>query len=94
VELQNSDRRATRFSSAPSESGPLRRFCSGCSRETEHGAWGGGGRATIPTIRWPGPGPAVGTTICLDCGQWRAVASRPVPPASSTWSKHALPLQT
>jgi hypothetical protein len=66
---------------------PLRRYCPGCSRETEHGAWGVGARANIPTIRWPGAETASGTTICLDCGQWRSVASQPTAPAWSDWPR-------
>lgn len=72
---------------ATSQEGPLRRYCPGCSRETEHGAWGAGGRANIPAIRWPEPEMASGTTICLDCGQWRAIASQPTPPAWSDWPR-------
>lgn len=58
------------------------RYCSACSHETEHVRWPGGGRANIAAIRWPAAEPASGTTICLDCGQWRAV-SQAGPPAPS-----------
>jgi hypothetical protein len=68
---------------------PLRRYCAGCSRETEHGAWGAARRAGIPTIRWPGTETASGTTICLDCGQLRALASQPSPPGWSSWPRKA-----
>jgi hypothetical protein len=51
------------------------RYCSGCAQETEHVAWVRDGRASIPSIRWPAAEPASGTTICLNCGQWRAAAS-------------------
>jgi hypothetical protein len=61
----------------------LRRYCSGCAQETEHVARAADGRGSIPAIRWPTTEPAIGTTICLNCGQWRAAASRPNPP---TWS--------
>ena len=53
----------------------LRRHCSGCAHETEHVAWARDGRASIPSIRWPAAETATGTTICLNCGQWRAAAS-------------------
>lgn len=52
------------------------RHCSGCARETEHVAWASDGRASIPSIRWPAAEPASGTTICLNCGQWRAAAAQ------------------
>jgi hypothetical protein len=60
----------------PAEHG-IRRYCCGCARETEHVLCGDGDRASIPAIRWPAVTPASGTTICVDCGQWRATASRP-----------------
>jgi hypothetical protein len=65
----------------------LHRYCSGCSRETEHVAWTADGRGSIPSIRWPAAEPAGGTTICLSCGQWRAATSRPSPPAWSSWPR-------
>jgi hypothetical protein len=60
------------------------RYCSGCSRETEHVPWTGGRRSTIPSIQRPTAEPASGTTTCLDCGQLRAPASRPSPLAWSS----------
>jgi hypothetical protein len=65
----------------------LRRFCSGCAQETEHVAWAAEGRGSIPQIRWSTTEPAIGTTICLNCGQWRAAASRPSPPLWSSWPR-------
>jgi hypothetical protein len=53
----------------------LHRYCLGCSRETEHVLCEGGEVANIPAIRWPAAGAASGTTICVDCGQWRIAAS-------------------
>jgi hypothetical protein len=55
----------------------LHRYCLGCSRETEHVLCLGDEVADIPVIRWPAAGAASGTTICVDCGQWRVAASRP-----------------
>lgn len=63
-----------------------RRYCSGCARETAHVAWAVDGRGS-PAIRWPTSEPAIGATICLDCGQWRAASSRPNPPAWSSWPR-------
>jgi hypothetical protein len=65
----------------------LRRYCSGCAQETEHVAWAADGRGSIPEIRWPTSEPATGTTICLNCGQWRAATSRPSPPLWSSWPR-------
>jgi len=64
-----------------------RRYCSGCVQETAHVAWAADGRRSIPAIRWPTTEPAIGTTMCLDCGQWRAASSRPNPPAWSSWPR-------
>jgi hypothetical protein len=61
----------------------LHRYCSGCSHETEHVPTRGSDRANIPAIRWPAAEPASGSTMCVDCGQWRTAASRP---NASTWS--------
>ena len=71
----------------------LRRYCAGCAREAEHVPWATGGPVQIPAIQWPGAEPASGTTICLDCGQLRAAAFPPSPPAWSSWSSNpgALP---
>ena len=55
----------------------LRRYCSGCSQETEHVLCRGREGADIPAIRWPAAKPTSGMTICVDCGQWRTAASRP-----------------
>src|SRR5437763_2817263 len=49
----------------------LRRYC---AHETEHLVWEADRRG-IHSIRWPATEPAVGTTICLNCGQWRAASS-------------------
>jgi hypothetical protein len=65
----------------------LHRYCSGCSRETEHVRWTADRRGSIPRIRWPAAELAAGTTICLSCGQWRAASSRPSPPAWSSWPR-------
>jgi hypothetical protein len=64
----------------------LHRYCLGCARETEH-VLSADGRGSIPSIRWPAPEPASDTTICLECGQWRALSSRPTPPAWSEWPR-------
>lgn len=55
----------------------LRRYCSGCARETKHVPWSSHGRAHIASIRWRVAEPAGGTTICQDCGQVRVAATRP-----------------
>ena len=65
----------------------LRRYCSGCARETEHVPWSSHGPAHIASIRWPVAEPAGGTTICQDCGQVRVAATRPTVPAWSSWPK-------
>jgi hypothetical protein len=65
----------------------LHRHCSGCARETEHVAWTADGRGSIPSIWWPTAEPAAGTTICLNCGQWRAASFQPRPPAWSSWPR-------
>jgi hypothetical protein len=67
--------------------GGLHRYCSGCAQETEHVAWTADGRGSIPSIRWPTTEPAIGTTVCLNCGQWRAVSPQPRPPAWSGWPR-------
>ena len=67
--------------------GGLHRYCAGCAHETEHVAWTADGRGSIPSIRWPSTEAAIGTTICLNCGQWRAGTSRPSPPAWSSWPR-------
>jgi hypothetical protein len=65
----------------------LHRYCSGCAQETEHVVWAADGRGSIPSIRWPTTEPAIGTTICLNCGQWRAASPQPRPPAWSSWPR-------
>jgi hypothetical protein len=65
----------------------LQRYCSGCAQETEHVAWTADGRGSTPSIRWPSTEPAIGTTICLNCGQWRAASPQPRPPAWSSWPR-------
>lgn len=67
----------------------LRRYCSGCARETEHVPWSSHGPAHLASIRWPVAEPAGGTTICQDCGQVRVAATRPTVPAWSSWPKTA-----
>jgi hypothetical protein len=69
----------------------LHRYCTGCTRETEHVAWTAEGRGSIPSIRWPAAEQAAGTTICLNCGQWRAAASQPTAPAWSSWPRNPIP---
>jgi hypothetical protein len=73
--------------------GGLHRYCSGCAHETEHVVWAGDGRGSTPSIRWPAAEPASGTTICLDCGQWRAASSQPRPPAWSSWPRSRIATQ-
>jgi hypothetical protein len=65
----------------------LHRYCSGCAQETEHVAWVRDGQASTPSIRWPAAEPASGTTICLTCGQLRAIASQASPTAWSSWPR-------
>ncbi len=65
----------------------LQRYCCGCSRETEHVLCRGGEGSNIPAIRWPAAKPASGTTICVDCGQWRTAASLPSGPSWSSWPR-------
>jgi hypothetical protein len=67
--------------------GGLHRYCSGCAQETEHVAWAADGRGSTPSIRWPTAEPAIGTTICLNCGQWRAASPQPRPPTWSSWPR-------
>jgi hypothetical protein len=67
--------------------GGLHRYCSGCAQETEHVARAADGRGSTPSIRWPTTEPAIGTTICLNCGQWRADSPQPRPPAWSSWPR-------
>jgi hypothetical protein len=65
----------------------LHRYCSGCAHETEHVAWTADGLGSIPAIRWPTAVPAIGTTTCLNCGQWRAASSEARLPAWSSWPR-------
>jgi hypothetical protein len=55
----------------------LHRYCRGCAQETEHVLYREGDKASLPAIRRPAARSASGTTICVDCGQWRPAASRP-----------------
>ena len=77
----------------PRQKSGLHRYCSGCAQETEHVAWSRDGRASIPSIRWPAAEPAGGTTICLNCGQWRAASSQPSPPAWSSWPRKLIAMR-
>jgi hypothetical protein len=79
-----------RVASTDRHQGGLHRYCTGCTRETEHVAWAADGRGSIPSIRWPAADPAAGTTICLNCGQWRAAPSQPRPPAWSSWPRNPI----
>ena len=83
---EQSTRRAEPLFRRADERG-LHRYCSGCSQETEHVLCGRDDGASIPAIRWPAAEPASGTTMCVDCGQWRAPASRPNAPAWSFWPR-------
>jgi hypothetical protein len=65
----------------------LHRYCSGCAHETEHVAWTADGLGSIPAIRWPTAVPAIGTTTCLNCGQWRAASSQALLPGWSSWPR-------
>jgi hypothetical protein len=65
----------------------LRRYCSGCSRETEHVLWPAGGPSDLPLIQWEGAEPAGGTTMCRACGERRAAPFRPNPVAWSSWPR-------
>ena len=68
----------------------LHRYCSGCAQETEHVAWTADGHGSTPSIRWATTEPAIGTTICLNCGQWRAASPQPRPPAWSSWPRRRI----
>jgi hypothetical protein len=70
--------------------GGLRRYCSGCAHETEHVPWAADGRGSTSSIRWPTTEAAIGTTVCLNCGQWRAVSPQPRPPAWSDWPRNGI----
>lgn len=63
------------------------RYCSGCSRETEHVRWPSGRPTNTPSLQWPALEPARGTTICQGCGEWRADVSRSRPVAWSSWPR-------
>jgi hypothetical protein len=65
----------------------LHRHCSGCSRETEQVSWATFAPTNIPSIQWPAAEPASGKTLCLDCGQLRARASRSSSQAWSSWPR-------
>ena len=68
------------------ESG-LHRYCSGCSQETEHVLCQSVEGANVPAIRKPAAEAVSGTTMCVECGQWRSPASRPNSPALSFWPR-------
>jgi hypothetical protein len=70
----------------------LHRYCSGCAQETEHVLCQGEDGPSIHPIRWPAARTASGTTMCVDCGQYRAAASKPIAPAWSFWPR--LPAET
>jgi hypothetical protein len=65
----------------------LHRYCVGCAHETEHVVWATEGRGSTPSIRWPTTEPAIGTTICLSCGQCRAASPLPTPRTWSSWPR-------
>jgi hypothetical protein len=65
----------------------VRRYCSGCARETEHVLWPNRDPTSLPSIRWPVAEPAADSTVCQDCGQVRVAAFRPTPPAWSNWPR-------
>jgi hypothetical protein len=65
----------------------LHRYCCGCAQETEHVLCQSDDGPNIPANRWPFAAPASGTTMCVDCGQWRVAASRPIAPAWSFWPR-------
>jgi hypothetical protein len=67
----------------------VRRYCSGCERETKHVLWPTRGRAAIPSIRQPVEKPARGATFCEDCGQSRGAACRPSISVWSSWPRVA-----
>jgi hypothetical protein len=80
----NGDHQTARYVEPPfREAGErgLHRYCSGCSQETEHVLCDDGPKT--PGIRRPTVEPGPGTTMCVDCGQWRSPASRP---DASDWS--------
>ena len=82
-----------RVKPTPRQKSGLHRYCSGCAHETEHVAWSHDGRASIPLIRWPAAEPAGGTTICVNCGQWRAACSQPSSPAWSSWPRKVIAMR-
>jgi hypothetical protein len=67
--------------------GGLHRYCRGCSRETEHVLRAGDDRGSIPSIRWSSAAPTGGTTICVNCGEWRTASFRPSAAAWSEWQR-------
>jgi hypothetical protein len=73
--VQSSDRPARgRTRPAPTAETGLHRYCTSCSRETEHASWAMSGPATIPAIFRPIGDMRSGTTICQNCGEPRAAA--------------------
>ena len=83
---EHSARRAEPPFRQADESG-LHRYCSGCSHETEHVLCQSTEGASLPAIRMPTAEAVSGTTMCVDCGQWRSPASRPNSPALSFWPR-------
>jgi hypothetical protein len=83
---EQSTRRAEPPFRRAGESG-LHRYCSGCSQETEHVLCQSTEGPNLPAIRRPAAEAVSGTTMCVDCGQWRSPASRPNSPAWSFWPR-------
>ncbi len=82
-----------RVTPSPWQKSALHRHCSGCAQATEHVAWARDGRASIDSIRWPAAEQATGTTICLNCGQWRAAASQVSPTTWSSWPRKPIAMR-
>jgi hypothetical protein len=76
-----------RVAPADRQENGLQRYCSGCAQETEHVVRATEGRGSTPSIQWPTTEPASGTTVCLNCGQWRAASFRPSLPSWSAWPR-------
>jgi hypothetical protein len=80
-------REIARTGSDGRQSRAVRRYCAGCSRETEHVPWASEGPTSIASIRWPVAEPMIGARICRQCGQVRAAASQVKPPDWSGWPR-------
>src|SRR6266508_5277527 len=93
VSLAHAEPQPLRVKPIPLQKSGLHRYCSGCAQETEHVAWSRDERASVPSIRWPAAEPAGGTAISLTCGQWRAAASQPSPPAWSSWPRKLIAMR-